>query len=509
MTITALPVPPLRSDPNSFAVRADAFLAALPVFVTEANEVAVAMNLNATTDTSVSSVLIGTGAKTFTVTSGKSFQPGMYLVIANTAAPSTNSMFGQVTSYSGTSLVMNVISVRGSGTLAAWTISQASAGGAAAGANTDITSLSGLTTALSVAQGGTGSTTAANARTALGAAASGANTDITSLGNVTNINGGQLAGMRNKITNGKMEIAQRGTSFPSFGSGSYSLDRYLWQNTSAGVITISQQADAPADNEFQSSLRVAVTTADASVADGDISVLSHRIEGYNVRDLIGRTFTLSFRVRSSKTGVHCVAFKNEGLNRPYVLEYTVNAANTWETKTVTVSGGLITSGAWNWTNGTGLIVAWSLVAGSNFQTNAGAWQTGDFYATANQVNCLDTVGNIFAITGVQLEVGPVATPFEHRPYGMELALCQRYYEVTRVSAGQYNAGAGNTCAVSVPFKVTKRAAPSVGSSLFLIISNVGSAAYDSISTDGARYVVTASGAGVNASTVDVFVSSEL
>ena len=124
MTISALPTPPTRSDPTNFASRADAFLAALPTFADEANALAVAMNLNATTDTSSTSITIGTGAKSFTVSAGKSFQAGMYLVIADTAAPSTNSMWGQVTSYAGTALVINIISVLGSGTKTAWTISQ-------------------------------------------------------------------------------------------------------------------------------------------------------------------------------------------------------------------------------------------------------------------------------------------------------------------------------------------------------------------------------------------------
>lgn len=124
MTITALPTPPLRSDPTNFAARADAFLAAIPAFATEVNETAAAMNLNSTTDISASSVLIGLGAKTFTVTAGKSFQKGMFLVVADSAAPSTNSMVGQVTSYSGTSLVISVVLVKGSGTKASWVISQ-------------------------------------------------------------------------------------------------------------------------------------------------------------------------------------------------------------------------------------------------------------------------------------------------------------------------------------------------------------------------------------------------
>lgn len=123
--IDALPPAAVRSDiPEEFIAKEDAWRIAMPTFREQANALAAAMNLNSTTDTSASSVLIGTGAKSFTVTAGKSFQPGMYLVIADTAAPSTNSMWGQVTSYSGTALVMNIISVLGSGTKAAWTISQ-------------------------------------------------------------------------------------------------------------------------------------------------------------------------------------------------------------------------------------------------------------------------------------------------------------------------------------------------------------------------------------------------
>jgi hypothetical protein len=229
-------------------------------------------------------------------------------------------------------------------------------------------------------------------------------------------------------------------------------------------VTISQQSDVPADNEFQNSLRVAVTTADATIAAGDTCFISQRIEGYNVRDLIGRTFTLRFRVRSSKTGVHCVAFRNSGLNRSAVAEYTVNAANTWETKSVTLTGGLITAGTWDWTNGTGLEVCFVLAAGSTFQGTAGAWQTGNFLDTANQVNCLDTVGNIVAITGVQLEPGAVGSPFEHRPFGAELALAQRYFE--RFNAYRVNlATTANTSTTQTVgafrWSVKKRAAPTV------------------------------------------------
>ena len=159
-------------------------------------------------------------------------------------------------------------------------------------------------------------------------------------------------------------------------------------------------------------------------------------------------------------------------------------ANTWEYKTITVSGGLITAGTWNWTSGVGLSVHFTLAAGSTYQTTANAWQTGNFLATANQVNCLDTVNNIFAITGVQLEVGSVATPFEHRPYGVELALCQRYYEVGWLEYDGYalaSSGVGSSGGV---FKQTKRATPTMGYVPFTNFFNTASVADRSVELEG-------------------------
>jgi hypothetical protein len=314
-------------------------------------------------------------------------------------------------------------------------------------------------------------------------------------------NGGQLAGMRNKIINGKAELAQRGTSFTLVADGAYTLDRWRFGNTSGAQVTISQQPDVPADNEFQNSLRVAVTTADTTIAAGDTCFISQRIEGYNVRDLIGRTFTLRFRVRSSKTGVHCIAFRNSGLNRSAVAEYTVNAANTWETKSVTLTGGLITAGTWDWTNGTGLEVCFVLAAGSTFQTTAGAWQTGNFLDTANQVNCLDSNTNIFAITGVQLEVGGVATPFEHRPFGAELALAQRYYEVV-ASTVSNNLSAWNP---SYTYQVKKRASPTIAG----IVVNSGSGANIATNSYDATYAANQTANNTVIASVQFTASSEL
>jgi hypothetical protein len=243
---------------------------------------------------------------------------------------------------------------------------------------------------------------------------------------VANLNGGPLAGTRNRIINGNFDIWQRGTSFAAIANAAYSLDRWTWGQAGAMVCTVTQSTDVP-NNTFQSSYKVDVTTVDSSIAAGDYAFISQKIEGYNVRDLIGTTFTVSFWVKSPKTGVHCVSFSNSGQNRSYIKEYTIAVVNTWEYKTVTVTGGLITAGTWNWTNGEGLEVGFSLATGSTYQTTSDAWQTGDFLGTANQVNVMDNTANDFFLTGVQLEPGPVATPFERRPIGTELALCQRYY----------------------------------------------------------------------------------
>ena len=262
--------------------------------------------------------------------------------------------------------------------------------------------------------------------------------------NVPSLNTGQLGGHRNKIVNGKMTIAQRGTSIVGGTSGAtvYTLDRWTFNASAGPAVTVSQDTDVPSGGEFFSSLKVVVTTNDASIAAGDYAAIVQRIEGYSIRDLVGRTFTISFWVKSAKTGVHCVSFQNSAADRCYVMEYTISAANTWEKKILTVSNGLVTAGTWNYTNGMGLAVRFTLVSGTTYQAAANAWQTGNFLATSNQVNVIDTVSNVFSITGVQLEVGTVATPFEHLPPQIELALCQRYYSRWTPTATAQIAGTG-------------------------------------------------------------------
>jgi hypothetical protein len=294
-------------------------------------------------------------------------------------------------------------------------------------------------------------------------------------------NGGQLAGLRNKIINGAMEIAQRGTSFTvntGFGAN-YTLDRYSRIAVTAASVTVTQSLDGPASEPtLPYSLRCTVATADPTVTASELWTLLQKIEGYSARDLIGKTFTLSFWVRSAKVGTHCVAFYNNdypSADRYYVAEYNISAANTWEYKEITIIDGLITAGTWDWTNGSGLTVGWTLYCGTTRQGVAGSWQSGWALATSSQVNVLDTIGNIFAITGVQLEVGNTPTPFEHRPFGVELSMCQRYYEksFSYATAPAQNTGVtlgaayatgqvvNQAFSTSVTFAVAKRAAPTI------------------------------------------------
>ena len=285
-------------------------------------------------------------------------------------------------------------------------------------------------------------------------------------------------GRRNILINGAMNIAQRGTSFASAGNGVYNLDRFLWYDTGAGVVTISQDTDTPNGN-FKYSMKHDVTTADASLAAGDLYCTLQHIEGLNSAKLgwgssDAKTITVSFWVKSPKTGIHCIGFQNNAQDRTRVEEYTVSSANTWEHKSITVPGD--TSGTWLTTTGLGIRICWTLAAGSTFTKAAGSWGAGNVYASPNQVNCMDNTSNNFYITGLQLEEGSVATDFEHLLIGEELALCQRYcYQHMEANGGT---GSGNStedivCTAScydsntaygiIQMPVTMRVAPTLDS----------------------------------------------
>jgi hypothetical protein len=237
---------------------------------------------------------------------------------------------------------------------------------------------------------------------------------------------------RNRIINGAMAVHQRGGTISATGTANtYGVDRFALRTTSgSAVVSMQQSTVAPAG--FYNSLLCTVTTADASLAASDVNVLHQKIEGVNVADIgwgtaSAQAVTLSFRVRSSVTGTYGVGIQNNDSNRSYPSTITINAADTWETKTITIPGD--TTGTWNiGTTSTALYVFFSLGAGSTVAGGTtNAWNAADCRGASGQVNWTGTSGATFYITGVQLEAGSVATPFERRPYGTELQLAQRYF----------------------------------------------------------------------------------
>lgn len=301
-------------------------------------------------------------------------------------------------------------------------------------------------------------------------------------------NGGQLAGLRNKVINGSMVVNQRGpsalttsTGTATFFNSTRMLDRWSYWAATAAVFSVTQSTDVPASQpNLYYSQRLTVTTADTIIADNNGFSMLHIIEGYAARTLVGKTFTVSFWVRSSVVGTYCLSLYNgnwPSTDQSYVATYAVNAPNTWEYKTITVIDGLPTTGTyWDWTSGSGLTLAWSLGTGAFYITGSpGVWTNDWGLATVDQVNPIGTIGNIFALTGVQVEVGTVATPFEHRPFHMELALCQRYYEKSFPYATAPAQNVASTLgapaatgqvlnqpfSTSVRFAVTKRRAPTM------------------------------------------------
>ncbi len=269
-------------------------------------------------------------------------------------------------------------------------------------------------------------------------------------------------GPKNLIINGDMRIAQRGTSVTNVVGGNYNtVDRWQWVEVSTATLDIEQSTDVPSGQGFKYSSKLTVNTADTSIANSDYSYYRQPIEGNNTAHLEfgtanAKTITISFWVKSSITGTYSVTLHNNTFTRAYIDAYTIDSANTWEKKTITVVGD--TTGTWTTDNTRGLILHFALATGTDRKGVTG-WQGGALLGTANQVNWLGTTGATFNLTGVQLEVGDTATPFEHRPYDMELARCQRYYETGRIRWRGYDNGF--TFVGTNFFKVTKRAVPTL------------------------------------------------
>ena len=247
------------------------------------------------------------------------------------------------------------------------------------------------------------------------------------------ITNSQIGGRRNIVINGGMQIFQRGTSFTSVANTAYHADRFqLYMQNEASQYTVTQDSDTP--NGFGNCLKLDVTTADTSTASNEEVKLLYKIEGQDLQQFKKGTsdtekMTLSFYVKTNKTGVYCVELFDRDNSREVSASYTVADAN-WNRYTITFPAD--SSGAFDDDNASSLEISFWLVAGSAVQggTLNTAWRSAaDGSSATGQVNFSDSTDNNWQLTGVQMEVGSVATPFEHRSFGEELMLCKRYCNV--------------------------------------------------------------------------------
>ena len=290
-------------------------------------------------------------------------------------------------------------------------------------------------------------------------------------------------GFKNRIINGAMVIDQRnaGASVTPT-SGQFTVDR--WQAIAAQTSKYSVQQSSTAPTGFNNSVLVTSLSA-YSVLSTDSFALRQLVEGYNFADCNwgtanAKTVTLSFWVRSSLTGTFGGSFANSDLTRSYPFTYTISVADTWEQKSVTVAGD--TTGTWvGATNGRGVIVWFGLGAGSTLSGTAGVWAGADYRSATGATSVVGTNGATFYITGVQLEVGSTATSFDYRPYGTELALCQRYYQkYPGQITGTLSNNNGSARFGMIYYKVTMRANATISATS----GGSGSVVVDTQSTEG-------------------------
>lgn len=285
---------------------------------------------------------------------------------------------------------------------------------------------------------------------------------------------GNASSFKNRFINGSMQVYQRNTGTPPTitTGGQFALDRWkLWANGGGGSgasFTVQQSSTAPAG--FSTSMLITQTAAAPAPTGGVYNCFAQYIEGYNAADLNwgsanAKSVTISFWVRSSVTGTYGGAVTNADQSRSYAFNYSISAANTWEQKTVTIPGD--TSGTWTTDNTLGIAVFWGLGVGSTYLGVAGSWASATYLSATGSTNIVTTNGATFYVTGVQLEVGTVATSFDFRDYGRELILCQRYYQIYATPSHRFFGSSTYTAGVTVSYEqlgVEMRATPTLAQS---------------------------------------------
>lgn len=311
-------------------------------------------------------------------------------------------------------------------------------------------------------------------------------------------NGGQLAGNRNVIVNGDMSISQRGTSWTGVGAANaIYLDRWLYYNNTDGVVSIGSPANVPANTPFSRSMGVTVSTADTSIGASQVGYIQQTMANAT-NTLVGNTFTVSFWVRSSVAGTYSAVVRafvsGLGTYRAQIKTYTISAADTWEYKTLTFINGLEFQDSL-------FQILFTLAAGSSYNTGvADVWADTGNVATSAQANFYATNGNVFRLTGVQIELGAVATPFEFLSPGLNEYLCQRDYQIIgQLGASDfqyrfYASGAG-TYFFPVVWPTIMTTTPNVTIQGTWTTTNVSSFTAPSYTRRGCTLSIAATGAG--------------
>ncbi len=319
-----------------------------------------------------------------------------------------------------------------------------------------------------------------------------------------NLNGGQF-GRRNKIINGAMEVAQRGTSSTS--TGILTLDRMYLVVSNMDQLAYAQKQTADGPDGFSKCFEFDVTTAESALDADDLVYLRYIVEAQDLTPLFnangtGKDFVLSFYVKAYQAGTYQVSiYKPDNTIRFLTKTYTVDASATWQRVVIPFTGDTGTSGM-NSDNGQGFLIDWKLVAGTTYTSGSSQTTWGSFsnakFAAGQAVDVSTSTNNYWRITGIQLEVGSEATAFEHRSFGEELALCQRYFYMHASGAeasannrapiatgAMYNTGNWNGV---VNFPVTMRTSPSLykveGTDYFIIFGDGGSDACNSVVLEG-------------------------
>ena len=444
MTIPALPpAPALGDSPEVFNTKAFEFVAALDDWGTAANAVAAAVDADATA--------ADADAATATTQAG----------ISTTAAGTATTQAGIATTKAGEAATSANLADASADAAALSAVAADASADAAAASAASIDPASLLTKAGNLSGLANTATARDNLGVEIGVDVQAFNAALAAIA----ANNGTNA-MKNRIINGAMMIDQRnaGAEVNPAVNSTYYVDRWYAVSGAAGKFKIGQNAGAVTPPVGFVNYLGCTSLSSYSLGASEFFGVRQAVEGLNVADFGWGTanaqpITISFWVRSSLTGTFGFHVINTNGTRAYPASYTISAANTWEQKTVTIAGD--TSGTWLTTNGIGLILTFGIGYGSSISGTANVWNAGTAYMPTGATSVVGTNGATFYITGVQLEKGSTATSFDYRPYGTELALCERYYQ--KISGITCATGTGSTdCGASVMFKTEMRASPSVG-----------------------------------------------